>query len=1500
MRRATRCSDPVFVVLAICVIGFGLVCTEVFADTTYRFERMWPTLQQPWYFNCPTNIAFDSDGNIYVVDVGNYCIVKLSPDGRLIGSWASGGEPLVEWSTDVAIDDEGNMYLTGNSSICVWKLDRNGAFVAQLGTLGAGPGQFVDPRGIALDAAGNIYVADAGNGRIQKLGPDGSPLAQWGDFGDGPGEFNYPCDVALDHAGNIYVADGGNNRIQKLGPEGSFLAQWGSLGSGHGQFNGLDDIALDAAGNIYVVDFENDRIQKLAPDGTWLLEWFARGACGIAVDASSCVYASIMWDAAIIKSSPAGVMLDRWSSKGWDPGEFSWPEGIALDTEGNVYVADTMNCRIQKMDRNGSPLAVWGSYGNGPGEFNYPRGLCVDSAGMIYVADSWNDRIQKLAADGTPLAQWGGLGSDIGQFNNPHDIDVDATGNVFVADTINHRIQKLGPNGNPLAVWGGLGSAPGQFGYPTGIAVDQAGNIYVADWWNFRIQKLGSDGTPLAVWPMFGRRTRDVALDSSYNVYVTQTHDESNYPLGRVLKLSPGGTPLTSWGSMGTSPGQFALSYDTTAMGGVAVNAAGDVYVADGDNNRIQKFRPVTLTSNAKAIIVAGGGPFPGNNLWDATQASASFGYRALTYQGFTKETICYLSSDTQLDLDNNGVSDDVDADVTNANLQSALTTWGSEHLNGLPTSDVVVYLVDHGGNGAFRMSATETLSSAALNGWLYTLQEGITGKVIVVYDACDSGSFLSTLGAASNRIVMTSTSPGEVAHFVTSGTVSFSNFFWTQVFNGVTVGEAFTAASEALTQAYEYQRPLLDDTGDGVGNNGDGAVAEATYIGNGTPQNWSGPTIGAVSEDQAINGTASATLWADPVTDPEDVAHVWAVMRPPDYAETSSGNPVTGLPSVDLQPMGGDRYEVTYNSFTTAGTYTILIYARDRQGNTSLPKLTHVMVTNPLTRKALLVAGGTVESALWPAIEQTAQLSYDTLKSQGYSDDQIYYLSQSTTPGVDGLGMLSNISWAITTWAASQTQDLTVYLVGPGSDGAFQVNATETLTGSQLDTWLDGLQSTLPGNVTVVYDADRSGTFLPLLTSPVDKSRIVASSTTGSETAHFFAGGSISFSKFFWVRVLNGATVAQAFTHAAQAMIFAGAGQAAQLDDNGDGVYDTKTDGVLARNYMIGSGILLAGDDPLGSAYAAQTLHGETSATISVNDVTTTGRIDRVVAVLTSYPSGGKAGPEGDAPYLVMHPAGGNRYETTDNIYFAAGAYEFAIYAIDAEGNVSLPVATTVTQETGSGTSGATLMATPTIMIVEREAGRAPLAIRNLGSGTLDWTVEVTSGNDWLSPSVPSGTGDSDVPVDYTENPALTPRTGTIQVAAAGANGSPVEITVTQLGPPDADSDGIPDSVEGTGDADGDGIPNYLDPDSDNDGIPDSVEGVADPDLDGIPNYLDLDSDGDGAPDAVEHALGTDPYDVDHPTELPVDTLAVALITALTVMSVAVLRRRTSGKGDH
>lgn len=767
---------------------------------------------------------------------------------------------------------------------------------------------------------------------------------------------------------------------------------------------------------------------------------------------------------------------------------------------------------------------------------------------------------------------------------------------------------------------------PWYFVVPSSIAVDLNGFVYVADTLNNRIQKFTSEGQFVA-----------------------------------------------KWGSHGSEPGNLNLP------AGLTVNSAGKVFVSDA-NNRLQVFKPVTQTSNNKAIIVAGGGPYQGNHLWDATAMCANFAYRTLTYQGFTKESIYYLTCDTDLDLDSNGVLDDVDGDATTNNLQQAIINWASG------ADDVVLYLVDHGGNGTFRMSDTETLSATSLDSWLDQVQQTINGKVVVIYDACESGSFLSSLKPplGKQRIIISSTSPGENAYFVTQGSISFSNYFLTHIFNGLTIYDAFDLAHQAIGQTTGYQNPLLDDNGNGVGNEtSDGSLARSTYIGNGTVIYGEAPVIGSVSAAQTLNNTSTASLYAVSVTDADGIARVWAIIRPPDYSPSNPDNPVQNLPSFDLMPVGGDRYEGTYQHFNIPGTYQIAIYARDRIGNTSIPKLTTVSITNPLPRKAIIVAGGSQTDALWTAIENNSVLAYGALTYQGYKNEDIYFLSPVTiSTGVDGLPTISNLNYAITTWARG-SQDLVLYLVGNGDEGIFKISPTENLSATQLDSWLDSLQNTIPGKVTVIYDSCQSGSFLPLLNPPSGKERILLASTGEDKPAYFLSEGVVSFSNYFWRKILNGTNVRDAFIHAKQAISFSCEDQTPFIDDNGNGIGNQKEDGNMARNYTIGVGIMLAGDDPIiGSVSSPQTLNGETTAIILANNVTTTGTIDEVFAVITppNSQSRGPVSPITELPTIKLWNTG-SRYEGTYNAFCTTGTYQIAVYALDDNGNLSLPQETTLTQ---------------------------------------------------------------------------------------------------------------------------------------------------------------------------------------------------------------------------
>jgi uncharacterized protein (TIGR03437 family) len=258
-------------------------------------------------------------------------------------------------------------------------------------------------------------------------------------------------------------------------------------------------------------------------------------------------------------------------------------------------------------------------------ELNNPLGLALDSKGNLYIADSSNSRVREVAGGTISTVAGNGTAGFLGdkaaatsaELYNPSGVAVDSSGNIYIADTSNWVIRKVA--GGNITTYAGdntLGGGGGgdhglainaQLAIPTGLAVDAAGNLYIADTGTNSIRIVAASTgiiTTLSIGSFNLKSPRAVAVDAAGDVYIADTGN------GRILKVAPAGsitrtTTVAGTGVNGyTGDGGPATSAQLSSPAGVAADAAGNVYIADTNNQRIR------MVSAATGIIttVAGTG----------------------------------------------------------------------------------------------------------------------------------------------------------------------------------------------------------------------------------------------------------------------------------------------------------------------------------------------------------------------------------------------------------------------------------------------------------------------------------------------------------------------------------------------------------------------------------------------------------------------------------------------------------------------------------------------------------------------------------------------------------------------------------------------------------------------------------------------------------------------------------------------------------------------------
>jgi len=252
---------------------------------------------------------------------------------------------------------------------------------------------------------------------------------------------------------------------------------------------------------------------------------------GVAVDAKDHVFVLHRGENPILEFTPDGRLV-----RSWGEGLFIRPHAIRIDQEGNIWTVDNDTHQILKMDPSGRIRLVIGRRGqSGETEeaFNRPTDVAFGLNGEIYISDGYvNSRVVKFSKEGRYITAWGKKGKGPGEFNLPHSVAVDKQGRVYVGDRENRRLQVFDGNGKFLEEWTHVGS-------PWGLDLQPDQTLFIADGYNDRVLKVDLTGKVLGAFGGNGRMPGEMnfvhhlEVDSAGNIYVGEIKNQ------RVQKFTP-------------------------------------------------------------------------------------------------------------------------------------------------------------------------------------------------------------------------------------------------------------------------------------------------------------------------------------------------------------------------------------------------------------------------------------------------------------------------------------------------------------------------------------------------------------------------------------------------------------------------------------------------------------------------------------------------------------------------------------------------------------------------------------------------------------------------------------------------------------------------------------------------------------------------------------------------------------------------------------------------
>ena len=632
----------------------------------------------------PEDVALDAHGDLFIADTYNNVVEEVTAAGRLSVVAGTGKEgpptrgPATRSKLDtpfgVAVDAHGDLFIADTYNNVVEEVTAAGRLSVVAGTGKEGPptpgpatrSKLDTPSGVAVDAHGDLFIADTANAVVEEVTAAGRLSVVAGTGKEGPptpgpatrSKLDTPSGVALDAHGDLFVADSLNNVVEEVTAAGrlSIVAgngQEGPLTPGPATRSALDapaGVALDAHGDLFIADTANavveevtraERLSVVAGTGQEgpptpgpATRSELDTASGVALDAHGDLFVADSWNNVVEEVTAAGrlsVVAGTGEEGPPTPGpatrsKLDTPSGVAVDAHGDLYIADTYNNAVEEVTAAGRLSVVAGTGKEAPptpgpatrSELDAPSGVALDAHGDLFIADTYNDVVEEVTPAGR-LSVVAGNGQEgpptpgpatRSELDAPSGVALDAHGDLFVADSLNNVVEEVTPAGR-LSVVAGVADKSGpptpgpairsKLDTPAGVAVDAHGDLFIADALNLVVEEVTAAGRLSVVAgdgdygpPTPGPATRSkldapagVAVDAHGDLFIADALNlvvEEVTPAGRLSVVAGDG----DYGPPTLGP---ATRSELDGPSGVAVDVHGDLFIADSNNNDVEKVR---------------------------------------------------------------------------------------------------------------------------------------------------------------------------------------------------------------------------------------------------------------------------------------------------------------------------------------------------------------------------------------------------------------------------------------------------------------------------------------------------------------------------------------------------------------------------------------------------------------------------------------------------------------------------------------------------------------------------------------------------------------------------------------------------------------------------------------------------------------------------------------------------------------------------------------------